>query len=712
MDRSRTKGLEFARRLPIGWGRLTVTTLAFLTLTFGCGQLGPLPIVPTPMAVAVLSDSAAIRNSVLSYTTGSIDLGLPGGHPTSIAFDAATDDAYVAFASDQTVQGPSYVDVVSCESDAVVDSIPIAQAGSDSIGGVAVDTLTGDVLVATALNEVVVISAATDSVIRNITVGSGPDSIAFDAGLDRVFVANFDSNNITVLNGSTFEAVASIATSFPTSMTVDPVTGLLDVVGLAGFTTARYVVGLNVSNYSRVWGVLPTQLAGGSGPMDSALDSANGELYVPTGSPGDGILSLDGGDGATVGETPVGSAPDAVEYSPPTNTLVVTDSGSDNVSLLNGTTLTGTSTSVGGDPEAVAFDSTADEVVVANLDSDTLSFLGGERPLVDVTLSLARAPMGLTYVPSLNALFAVGGDSLEEVQPPDRSVSANVSVGQYPQSVVLDPITDSLFVTNADDGTVSILSATNLSTELTEPVGSFPVGAAYDSATQRILVAVAGADILAVLSAENGSVLRTVRVGAYPLGLLYDASQNLIFVTNYDSANVSVISGSTLQLVTTIALPYGYSPEFPALDPSNGRIFIPEGFADNVSVVSASNLTVVQEIPSSRESFAAVYDPLTGLVYASDPSQQLLSVINASSGQLVGALPVGNVPFGVACDPTTGTLYVADQMSDNISVLTPINSNSVAVMPAWSLAFVVLGLAVGAAATVVGVTAVRRTTKS
>ena len=67
----------------------------------------------------------------------------------------------------------------------------------------------------------------------NITVGSdtGPNGIAYDPSNGYLYVANFNSNNVTVINGATNTVVVPSITmgSYPRAIAYDPLNGYLYV---------------------------------------------------------------------------------------------------------------------------------------------------------------------------------------------------------------------------------------------------------------------------------------------------------------------------------------------------------------------------------------------------------------------------------------------------------------------------------------------------
>ena len=608
--------------------------------------------IPPHPVIAVASTAGS---PPLNYSVGNITLGPPGASPSSVTFDPQTDDVY---ASTQ----PSYIQVVSPRNDSRVTTVNVGVPLYPGLAALAADPAAGMILAATSTDSVLALSAVNLSVVREIPA-SDPRNVLYVPITNQVFIAKYAGNEITVLNGTTLAQEGSISIVFPSALSFNPSTRELDVAGSYGFTGSDYVSAYWDSNFTNAWVVLPTELT--TPPQSITYDSTDGDIYVP-GYSANEVLVLDGTNGASVATVPSVSSPYEASTASRSNTVFVASAGSDAVAAIDGTTFATRSIAVGGYPEGVAYGATVNEVFVTNYDSDTLSILDATNLTVLSTVPMGLAPLGLSYVPSLGTLYSVGGTSLE-ANNLTCGTQAVVTVGQNPQSIGYDPLTGSLYVSNLDDGTISVVSAATLHVTDTLHVTGSPIGVVYDSASQVILVTLGSANSLAVLSATNGTVLKTIPVGSFPAGVVLDPVRNEAFVTNYYAGTISAVSMSTFQVVGTVTLAPSSGPGEPALDPANGELFVPNFAGTEVSVVSESTLTVTQNITVGVYPFAAVYDPVTGLVYVTNSVTGNMSVIDPANNSVIGSLPLGELPGGITDNPVDGTIYAANTESDNIT---------------------------------------------
>src|SRR5712692_566409 len=68
------------------------------------------------------------------------------------------------------------------------------------------------------------------------------------------------------------------------------------------------------------------------------------------------------------------------------------------------------------------------------------------------------------------------------------AVTATVPVGSFPEGVAVNPKANTVYVTNARDNTVSVISGRTNTVVATIPVGSFPEGVAVNPKTSTVYV--------------------------------------------------------------------------------------------------------------------------------------------------------------------------------------------------------------------------------
>ncbi|MFZ0892123.1 MAG: YncE family protein [Thermoplasmata archaeon] len=392
----------------------------------------------------------------------------------------------------------------------------------------------------------------TPNVVATIPVGntSAPEPPAFDPVSGELFVPDYDSNNVSIINGSSDVVTATVAVgTSPIAAVYDPTNNLV------------YVVNAGSSNVSVI-----------SGSNNSLVSSIG-----------------------------VGGFPNAPTLVPASGDIYVSNSDSGNISVISAATDRVTaSIEVGDEPEQPVLDGTSGDLYVAN---DL--YISVIDPNDDSVVDTIRIPSDLGLNPpvfdsetgDLYFTEARGSDVLV-LSGANDSFVGNVS-GAAPtgSSAVLDPLTGDLYVvanegssTAANITVVATPSDTVLGTILTPGVPQAPVLDAYDG---NLYVPVQNqTDLLGGLGGGNVSVINgidvetTLAVGQYPLTPTYDSTNHDVYVANWGS-----IAPSTVSVIS----PNGTSSSGPLMivsfsaDPN----VVPENHTTTLAVVASGGSGVV-----------------------------------------------------------------------------------------------------------------------
>ena len=220
-----------------------------------------------------------------------------------------------------------------------------------------------------------------------------------------------------------------------------------------------------------------------------------------------------------------------------------------------------------------------------------------------------------------------------------------VPVGSFDNALAVDPVTNTVFVTNQDasPGTVSVIDGNSCN-------GTHPSGC-------------------------GNQPIATVPVGGGPSGLDVNPATNTVYVANtgQDSNNYNVPDGNTLSVIdgatcnglnTAGCAPVGtvragVSPAFVATDPANNTVYVGDTYD-----------ATVQFPPSgagapAHEGTVSVVDGST--CDARDPS--------GCASQTPPQVTVGRDPIGLSVDASNHSIYVANALDDTLSVINATSCN-------------------------------------
>lgn len=248
---------------------------------------------------------------------------------------------------------------------------------------------------------------------------------------------------------------------------------------------------------------------------------------------------------------------------------------SDCVAVVNESTEYGTvvaTYAVGYDPFGVAVNPTTGEVYVSNTGSDDVSVLNGTTGASVANITVGTSPYGIAYDPlSGNIYVANGGsDNLSVISSTTNRVVASIGVGTTPIGVAVDPSSGQVFVANSGSANVTALSESTNAVVTNIAIGTGPYGVAVDNATDQVYVSDSTAENVSVIDGWNDSVAATIGTGpgTHPEGVAYDPVHRLIWLAA-DFYTV-VVNTTTLTVVGDLAT----DPSGVAVDPQTGIVCV------------------------------------------------------------------------------------------------------------------------------------------
>ena len=290
------------------------------------------------------------------------------------------------------------------------------------------------------------------SVVATVPVGMYPEGAAVDAAKGEVFVTNYESNNVSVINDTSDTVVATV-----------PV---------------------------------------GSAPVGATYDTAKDEVLV-TNTGSNSVSVINDTTDTVVATIQVGSAPDGAAYDAAKGEVFVTNYYSYNVSVVNDTTDTVVATvPVGANPSGAAYDVAKGEVFVTNYGFYNVSVINDTNDTVVATVPVGSAPVGAAYDAAKGEVFVTdyGVNSVSVINDTTDTMLVLVPVGSAPVGAAYDAANGMVFVTNEGSNSVSVIYDTSDTVVATIRVGTSPVGAAYDAAKGEVFVTNTGSKDVSVIS--------------------------------------------------------------------------------------------------------------------------------------------------------------------------------------------------------------------
>ena len=292
----------------------------------------------------------------------------------------------------------------------------------------------------------------------------------------------------------------------------------------------------------------------------------------------------------------------------------VTNSGSNNVSVIDTSTNTVTATiAVGNVPEGVAVSPDGTRAYVPNLVDSTVSVIDTASQTVVATVPLASVslPQFPAVTPDGKSLY-VTGISVQVVSTASNTLVATIPLEA--SNVAITPDGSGAY-TLSGDGIFLIAIATNT---------------------------VSGPFASAVLGGGN--------LGFDPTFGITPAGNALYVPGGIDIGAVFVISTATNTLSATVALP-GNNPATNglAITPDGTQVYVADSDNNVVDIIdTATNTVESTQIPVGGAPIAVAITPDGSSVYVVNEGDNTVSVISRATNTVIAAVPVGSSPVDIA----------------------------------------------------------------
>lgn len=452
----------------------------------------------------------------------------------------------------------------------------------------------------------------------NLPVGSDPVEVAVHGGAGAAYVANAADDRVSIIDSFDLSVRHVEVGPGPVGVYTDDDIGHVFVICNGDNTISAIDVSTD-EVVSRVLG--PSWRS----PVDIAFDGQSKRIFIANRvSPFMGVVTVSGDERALdldVGTTFIGHPQGIVRVNPANGKVVV----------LHPHLLTGGL-------------------------RDHITILQGD-PLFAVELRDDRidTPMAVDFGPDGRAFIANrGGDNLLIVDGRTDEIVGDISVGDAPVSLVACIESGRIFVACAGDHTISVIDLETgepITTVPTGPRGHTPVSITYDAESNRIVTANRVSSSVTLMDPSTFG-LSHLSVGVRPEGIAVSQALERIFITSYEG-NLAVVDGRNHRTWTIFL---GGTLGDLAIDEASNRVYVAGKEYNVVYVIDGEESTLIEEIPvdTAPEGVILSGDADTKLYVACDDA---INVIVAGSGGDVESIDLGHPPRAMALDRTRQRLY-------------------------------------------------------
>jgi YVTN family beta-propeller protein len=229
------------------------------------------------------------------------------------------------------------------------------------------------------------------------------------------------------------------------------------------------------------------------------------------------------------------------------------------------------------------------------------------------------------------------------VNPASGQIVTSINAGQVIQALASDPVHNTIYALNYNDGTASVIDLTSNAVTATIPLGVMPTSGIV--VNDKLLVVgdiprTQQGEIVEIDTSSNTVEGSMLAVGRDPFEIV--AVNGCAFVPNSSDSTISVVDLATDDIVKTISSGIGQDPTGAAVDPSSGYVYIANQLDNSISVLT----------PGSASTPTMTVTPSAASITTAQP----LTVTVAVNGGTGNPTPTGSVTITSGSYTSTATV--------------------------------------------------------
>ncbi|WP_116041819.1 YncE family protein [Amycolatopsis palatopharyngis] len=231
-----------------------------------------------------------------------------------------------------------------------------------------------------------------------------------------------------------------------------------------------------------------------------------------------------------------------------------------------------------------------------------------------------------------------------------------VHVGDRPFALAVDSTTNTVYVGNSGEGSISIVDGARGVVRATVPIGGRVSDIAVNEITGKLYASNSSGGTVTVLDAALGTVLTTLAAGEGASALAVDEVTGTVYAASARTGEVTMIDGDTDAVRGTISA-HDSQLTGAAIDPERALAYFTAGDDDELVVLDTAKETVVDRVQVGRVPAGTAVHVATNTVYVANAGIHHLSVVNGDARQQIATIPLRSAGSAVAVHEVSGDVY-------------------------------------------------------
>ena len=329
------------------------------------------------------------------------------------------------------------------------------------------------------------------------------------------------------------------------------------------------------------------------------------------------------------------------------------------LALVSATALSGCASDTGQsrDQTSTPAQPESGSVWVADEGGDSLTVLDAAGNTVAATLTGIKGPHNVQVGRDGDTVYAVSGGTHQVVaiDAAKYTVRAVAPTGSGPAHVIEAP-NGKVYVTNADDGTVSVYQGTTLAPAGAIELGGMPHGLRAADGGSVIVVANHHTGKLDLIDPNTDRPTAAVSVGIEPVQVAVSADGRYAYSSVTEPPSVVKVDLTSRTVVGSVAVP---TPPVQLYLTPDGKSVLSanQGTAqqpgDTMSVIDTAAMTSAGTVQTGSGPHGVVLDDTGTRAWITNTFADTVSAIDVSTLSASATIPVGKSPNGISFSPRT-----------------------------------------------------------
>jgi YVTN family beta-propeller protein len=298
------------------------------------------------------------------------------------------------------------------------------------------------------------------------------------------------------------------------------------------------------------------------------------------------------------------------------------------------------------------------------------------NPVEEPELALGQIPSYLSLNPNTNTLYVsnYGNDSISVVDGKTNKVRDNIPLGIQPSFISVNPSTDMIYVASPANDSITVING-----KTKEISNRIEVSDAYDISIdpENNTIYVAGynyskySGAVYAIDGKTNQIKEEIALSDPPSAISINPKTNMLYVAasnqSSGSSYIAVVDVRDHRVASQIAIPGDPSSMF--INEDQNIVYIGGGYSSSLQVIDGKTNQIKEEIALSGPPSAISFNPKKEILYAA--TSDSVTVINGSETYNTAMLDlaVDKNLFDVSFNPAANKIYVSDLDSNALHFL-------------------------------------------